>query len=126
MTSTAKANVLCNETLIRSAIENVVRNGVRYTKEGTAVEVALSNGGNQAKVTITDHGGGVPAGEIAKLFRPFYRVGEARDRSTGGTGLGLAIAEQAVRAHKGKIAAANVDDGLRVEITLDIAEARRN
>ena len=57
--------------------------------------------------------------ELANLFRPFYRVGEARDRGSGGTGLGLAIAEQAIRAHDGTIAARNEGDGLSVEIVLD-------
>lgn len=124
LVSTATCNVSGSETLLRSAIENVLRNGVRYTKEGTSVEVALTNG-SQATIEIVDHGGGVPQDEITKLFRPFYRVGEARDRNSGGTGLGLAIAEQAIRAHNGKIKAENVDDGLRVEITLDAIEPKK-
>ncbi|MGH9948967.1 MAG: ATP-binding protein [Pyrinomonadaceae bacterium] len=126
VTSTFNCKVIGNEPLLRSAIENVVRNGVKYTKEGTAVEVAVSNGGDRATVTISDHGGGVSEDEIAKLFKPFYRVGEARDRSTGGTGLGLAIAERAVRIHNGKIEAKNVNGGLSVEITLDTADVKKN
>jgi two-component system sensor histidine kinase CpxA len=118
MTSTAKCRVIGNETLLRSAIENVLRNGVRYTKEGTAVSVALTNGSREARISIVDHGGGVPEDELAKLFRPFHRVEEARDRGSGGTGLGLAIAEQAVRAHKGSISAVNTTDGLKVDIVL--------
>jgi len=97
---------------------------VRYTKEGTAVRIALTNGNHEARITIVDHGGGVPEDELVKLFRPFHRVEEARDRSSGGTGLGLAIAEQAVRAHKGTISAANTGDGLKVEIVL--AQANGN
>ena len=111
-------HVLGSESLIRSAIENVLRNAVRYTKEGTEVEVSLSNGGGNAVLRVVDHGGGVPETELSNLFRPFYRVGEARDRGSGGTGLGLAIAEQAIRAHKGTITAKNTLDGLSVEITL--------
>jgi len=118
MVASSKCRVVGNETLLRSAIENVLRNGIRYTKEGSAVSVALTNGDSEAKISIVDHGGGVPEDELAKLFRPFHRVEEARDRSSGGTGLGLAIAEQAVRAHKGKISAANTADGLKVEIVL--------
>ncbi len=119
LTSTAKCSVVGNETLLRSAIENVLRNGVRYTAEGTAVEISVSNGSGRAKIAVADHGGGVPENEISKLFRPFYRVGEARDRVSGGSGLGLAIAEQAIRAHKGKISARNHNDGLLVEIELN-------
>lgn len=111
--------VVGSDTLIRSAVENVLRNAVRYTREGTKVEVSLSNGSGRARLTIVDHGGGVPEAELANLFRPFYRVGEARDRGSGGTGLGLAIAEQAIIAHKGSIAASNTEDGLKVDIVLD-------
>jgi two-component system sensor histidine kinase CpxA len=78
----------------------------------------LTNGNREARITIIDHGGGVPEDELAKLFRPFHRVEEARDRVSGGTGLGLAIAERAVRAHKGTISAENTADGLKVEIVL--------
>jgi len=107
------------ETLVQSAIENVLRNAVRYTKENTTVEVTLRAENGRAVVTVRDHGGGVPEDELANLFRPFYRVSEARDRGSGGIGLGLAIAEQAVRVHKGTIKARNTDGGLEVEISFD-------
>jgi two-component system sensor histidine kinase CpxA len=60
----------------------------------------------------------VPDEELANLFRPFYRIGEARERKTGGTGLGLAIAERAIKAHKGSITATNSNGGLLIEISL--------
>ncbi len=115
--------VIGSDTLIRSAVENVLRNAIRYTKEGTAVEVSLINAGGKATVSIVDHGEGVPEAELANLFKPFYRVGEARDRGSGGTGLGLAIADHAIRAHDGKIAARNEGDGLAVEIVLSSVRA---
>lgn len=108
----------CDE-LVASAVENVLRNAVRYTAEGTAVEVSLRSGDGVAKISVLDHGGGVPEDELKNLFRPFYRVGEARDRGSGGTGLGLAIAEQSVKAHNGRIVAKNVGDGLVVEMSFD-------
>ncbi|MFN6963144.1 MAG: sensor histidine kinase [Pyrinomonadaceae bacterium] len=114
-----ECRVVGSEPLLRSALDNVLRNAVRYTAEGTAVDVAVRSKGGRAVVTITDHGGGVPEGELKNLFTPFYRVGEARERSTGGIGLGLAIAQQAVKAHKGTIAAANRNGGLEVEIVLN-------
>lgn len=113
--------ILGNENLIRSAVENVLRNAVRYTREGTSVEVSLRSSNGKAVVSVRDHGGGVPEDELDKLFRPFYRVGEARERKTGGIGLGLAIAEQAIRAHKGSLQAKNTGDGLTVEISLECA-----
>jgi two-component system sensor histidine kinase CpxA len=120
--SPESCNILGNEQLLRRAIENVVRNAVQYTAEGTAIEVKLECG-EQAVITVRDHGPGVPAETLDKLFRPFYRVDEARDRNSGGTGLGLAIAERAVRLHGGTVEAANLSTaGLLVTITLPIEQ----
>ena len=114
------------EDLLRSAVENVVRNAVRFTPEGTAVEVALQRqnggGGNVAVISVRDHGKGVPEESLEKIFRPFYRAEDARDRqSGGGTGLGLAITERAVRMHGGSVKAENAKDGgLAVEMRLKL------
>ncbi len=110
--------VFGNENLVRSAIENVLRNAVRYTKDETAVEVKLTSENKTAVISVKDYGAGVPEDELKKLFRPFYRVQAARDRKTGGIGLGLAIAERAVRVHQGAIKARNTENGLAVEIRL--------
>lgn len=115
--------VFGNENLLRSAIENVLRNAVKYTKDKTAVEVSLSKNGKGAFVSVRDYGTGVPENELEKLFKPFYRLQTARDRKTGGIGLGLAIAERAVNAHNGTITAKNLDDGLVVEIKLPFLES---
>jgi two-component system sensor histidine kinase CpxA len=109
--------------LLRSAVENVVRNAVRYTAPGTAVDVLLHRetvgDKRYAVITVRDHGSGVPEDKIEAIFRPFYRVEDARDRKTGGTGLGLAIAARAVRVHEGSINATNSSDGgLIVEIRI--------
>lgn len=113
--------VMGSENLLRSAIENVLRNAVRYTRDGTAVDVELTKTNGLATVKISDHGGGVPDDELAHIFRPFYRIGEDRTRKTGGIGLGLAIAERAVKAHKGTIIAKNANGGLAIEIGLTTA-----
>ena len=116
------------EELLRSAVENVVRNAVHYTREGTAVEVALrkQNGGgdNFAVISVRDRGQGVPDEALEKIFRPFYRAEDARDRqSGGGTGLGLAITERAVRMHGGSVQAANAaGGGLAVEMKFLLTE----
>jgi signal transduction histidine kinase len=113
--------------LLRSAIENVVRNGVRYTAEGTEVEVSLRvehDGAATAHaiIGVRDHGAGVPDAALADLFRPFYRVADARDRQTGGVGLGLSITERAVRLHGGMVQASNAPGGgLLIEIRLPCA-----
>jgi signal transduction histidine kinase len=111
--------------LIRSAIENVVRNAVRHTNPGTEVEISSAAGGVNghrcAVIRVRDHGRGVPEQTITEIFRPFYRVEHDRDRKTGGSGLGLSIAARAVRLHQGTIKAANAaDGGLLVEIRLPL------
>ena len=74
-----------------------------------------------AVIAIRDHGSGVPAEALQKIFQPFYRVDDSRNRKTGGTGIGLAIAERVVRFHKGSITASHADDhGLVVEMKLPI------
>ncbi|MBN1347358.1 MAG: HAMP domain-containing protein [Phycisphaerae bacterium] len=111
--------------LLRSAVENVVRNAVHYTAAATDVEVSLRqearNGASEAVISVRDHGAGVPEAMLGEIFRPFYRVADARDRETGGTGLGLAIADRAVRMHGGAISATNAPEGgLVVEIRLPV------
>jgi two-component system sensor histidine kinase CpxA len=92
--------------LIYRAIENVVRNAVRYTEPGSAVEVRLYPSGERATdaaiVEVSDRGPGIPESERDSIFRPFYRVDQARSAQTGGFGVGLAIADRAVKLHKGQ------------------------
>ena len=118
------------EELLRSAVENVVRNAVRYTAEGTEVEVALrrhNDGGNLAVISVRDHGEGVPDEAMEKIFHPFYRTEDARDRESGGSGLGLAITSRAVRLHGGSVRAANATDGgLEVTISLPASQTPQN
>ena len=109
--------------LLRSAIENVVRNAVRYTAEGTAVEVSLASRANAAVLKVRDHGPGIPESDLQHIFEPFYRVSEARERASGGAGLGLSIADRTVKLHGGAIRAENGGDGLLVIIELPLAPA---
>ena len=112
-----------NEQLLRRAIENVVRNAVQYTAEGTEVNVALACSEQSAVITVRDHGPGVPENALGEIFKPFYRVDEARDRDAGGVGLGLAIAERAVRLHGGTVDAANAaGGGLVVTMRLPVSK----
>ncbi|MDF2440410.1 MAG: two-component system, OmpR family, sensor histidine kinase CpxA [Abditibacteriota bacterium] len=117
----APCHVRGSESLLRSAVENVVRNAIRHTREGTQVEVALQCVANSARITVRDYGEGVPQETLSELFKPFYRVESARDRDSGGVGLGLAITERAVRLHGGTVTAGNAEGGgLRVEIDLPL------
>ena len=97
--------------LLRSALENIIRNALHYTEKGTTVEATLRSQDGTILFSVKDRGPGVPERDLANLFEPFYRVDSARARETGGAGLGLAIAERAVRFHKGSISAANRKGG---------------
>jgi two-component system sensor histidine kinase CpxA len=108
-----------------SAFENVIRNALAYTQDGTTVTVKLARDPrtpNGALISVRDHGPGVPAGELARIFEPFYRTDSARTRSSGGTGLGLAIARTAVERHNGHICAKNADGG-GLEVTIKLPTA---
>ncbi len=120
--------VFGSEEMLRRAIENVVRNAVRYTASDTSVSIRAGRrpgpSGDEAVISVRDHGPGVPEGALAQLFLPFYRVADARDRQSGGTGIGLAITERAVRLHGGSVSAANAPEGgLLVTIALPLPTA---
>lgn len=108
-----------NEARLASAIENAVRNAICYTAPNTAVILSARDDGDWICVRICDCGPGLAEEELSKIFIPFYRVSQARERETGGTGVGLAIAAQAVQWHGGKIFARNRPaGGLEIEMRL--------
>jgi two-component system sensor histidine kinase CpxA len=115
-----------NEELLYRAVENVVRNAIRFTESGSEVEVKLraaKNGARQAEIEVSDRGPGIPESQLEAIFRPFYRVDNARSPDTGGFGVGLAIAERAVRLHNGELSALNREGGgATIRITLPTIE----
>jgi two-component system sensor histidine kinase CpxA len=142
-------------SLLRSAIENVVRNAVRHTAENTTVEVALSQADDlrqdwdrvghfdacytsdlpetaqtplhSAVISVRDSGKGVPVEELSQIFRPFYRAGSGRARQSGGVGLGLTITARALELHGGQFRLCNMPNGgLEVQLRLPLlVEAER-
>jgi two-component system sensor histidine kinase CpxA len=106
--------------LLRSALENVIRNAVRYAPAGSKVGIdARRVDGRRIEVIVRDHGPGVPEKDLELIFEPFYRVDAARNRAVGGDGLGLAIAARAVAIHGGTIQARNLGSGgLAVQLSL--------
>ena len=120
--------VQADSDLLRSALENVVRNATRYTAEGTTVQIRLGRektaDAEDIVVRVLDSGPGVPSVDLEKIFQPFYRLDDARNRQTGGAGLGLSIAERAIRLHGGQVRASNrTEGGLEVEIRIPAAPA---
>ncbi len=107
--------------LLRRAVENVLRNAIRYEPHDSSVEVRLWHGDLGAVVEIRDHGPGVPVEALPRIFDPFYRVESDRNRLSGGIGLGLSIARRAVELHQGAIRATNANPGLKVELEFPVA-----
>jgi two-component system, OmpR family, sensor kinase len=119
---TADIALLGSRELLRSAIENVLRNAVRYSPNDTRVLIRISRrAGNGLEILIGDHGPGVPAAELERIFEPFYRVAESRDRDSGGEGIGLAITSQVLKAHGGSAQAVNAQSG-GLEVRLRLPE----
>lgn len=109
--------------LLRSALENVIRNAVRYSPAGARVQITANRLLQSIEVVVRDGGDGVPEKDLALIFEPFYRVDAARNRAVGGDGLGLAIAARAVALHGGTIVARNRSTGgLAVHLSLPAME----
>ncbi len=108
----------CQPGALKRAITNLLDNAVKYGKRAQA---AISTTANAIEITIDDDGPGIPEAELPRVFQPFYRVEESRNRDTGGTGLGLAIAQSIVQAHGGELTLANrPGGGLRATIKLPV------
>jgi two-component system, OmpR family, sensor kinase len=111
-----------NRDLVRSAIDNVLRNAVRYSPQGEPVDVSVTHPQNGLAILIRDGGPGVPDKDLERIFEPFYRVAESRDRDTGGEGIGLAITAQVMKAHGGSAKAVNCQGG-GFEVRLNLPQA---
>lgn len=112
-------SLIANLTSLQSAIENVIRNAIRYTNSMVSVNVQHIQ--DRVDIIVTDDGSGLQIADLEAIFSPFYRIDSARNRNTGGVGLGLAIAKAAVAAHNGEISAQNnTTGGLTVTITLPV------
>jgi len=117
VTALEECTVSGSEELLRSAIENIVRNGVRHTPQETAVDVSIHRERNRAVIRVRDRGPGVPETMLSEIFLPFRRVQTIDGTPNEGSGLGLAIAQRAVAANGGRIGARNgADGGLIVDI----------
>jgi two-component system sensor histidine kinase CpxA len=111
-----------NRDILGSAVENVLRNAVRYSPPGASVDVSIARPEGGLEILVRDRGLGVPERDLERIFEPFYRVAESRDRDSGGEGIGLAITAQVMKAHGGSAVAANRQDGgLEVRLRLPAA-----
>ncbi len=118
---TEPVSVLGDGELLRRALENVVRNAIRYAPDNSTVEVTLDRDHGHAFIRVRDQGPGVAEQHLKEIFKPFFREDVSRTGSTGGVGLGLAIVSRAVNLHHGAVRAQNTQPGLMVEIELPAA-----
>lgn len=122
--ATSEGLVNGRRELLYRAIENVIRNAIRYTEAKSGIEIRLHEDKPTRMVIldISDRGPGIPEAELESIFRPFYRIDRARNAQTGGFGVGLAIAERAVKLHNGHIRACNrAGGGTTIQISLPVA-----
>ena len=112
-----------NVRLLESAVENIVTNALKYTKNKIVLSISLLKEEREEflSIRIDDNGAGINPDEFEKIFKPFYRVDETRTRTTGGTGLGLAIVSNVIKEHQGKVwAEKSPMGGLAVTIQLPL------
>jgi two-component system, OmpR family, sensor histidine kinase CpxA len=118
----AEVTMTGEENMLRSAVENVLRNAIFYSGADGCVELSVAVENAVARISVRDNGPGVPDSALPKLFNPFYRVDDARGTSTGGSGLGLSIVSGAVKVHNGSVRARNLQPhGLEILIELPVA-----
>jgi len=113
-----------DQRLIHRALENILRNALRYSTHNKIVMISLHNDPvlNKVYIDTEDNGPGVPEDQLKKIFNPFYRVDTARQKETGGYGLGLTIAKRAIELHGGQIEVKNREGGgllLRIILPMD-------
>ncbi len=99
----AALTVLGDRRQLVSAVSNLCHNAVKYSDTGTTVSVRARAAADDVEVEVVDHGVGIPAADLDRIFERFYRVDRARSRDTGGTGLGLAIVNHVVQNHRGSV-----------------------
>ncbi|MEH6551864.1 MAG: ATP-binding protein [Pseudomonadales bacterium] len=106
-----------NVSLLRSAVENIIRNAMRYTPAQSSVDIQLSVDERGILLTVRDYGPGLSQEHIDHIFEPFYQADSARGHESG-VGLGLAITDRAIRAHGGSVQALNRTPGLEMALRL--------
>jgi two-component system, OmpR family, sensor kinase len=113
-----------DDTRLRQVVGNLVRNALVHTPSTTPVEIAVTTNNGTAQLSVSDHGPGLPPGDRARIFEPFYRADASRSRDSGGAGLGLSIVSAVVAAHGGKVKVRETDGGgATFDVELPLARA---
>lgn len=111
---------------LTSALGNLVENAVKYSDDGAVVQIRVRRSGDTVEVSVADHGIGIPAGDVDRVFERFYRVDRARSRATGGSGLGLSIVRHVATHHGGDVVVQSAEgEGSTFTLRLPVAAALR-
>jgi len=122
LTSPGTVVVNGDDTRLRQVLANLVRNAIVHTPAQTPIDVTLSTEDSVAKLSVADHGPGLNAEEIDRIFEPFYRADPSRSRDSGGAGLGLSIVSAVVTAHGGHVNVHETEGGgATFEVDLPLA-----
>lgn len=117
-----KASVIGDASLLKIAVLNILENAIQYTASGSTIKIDMTvdNESGPLKFSVKDQGPGVPAEDLERIFMPFERSDQSRDRQTGGAGLGLSLAKSIVTCQNGSIYARNLPNGFEISILLPI------
>ncbi len=122
LTSSGRVIVNGDDTRLRQAVGNLVRNAIVHTPSQTPIDVTLSTEDSVARLLVADHGPGLPAEDVDRIFEPFYRADPSRSRDSGGAGLGLSIVSAVVTAHGGHVKVRETEGGgATFEVELPLA-----
>ena len=119
LTTVSPARLSGDSELLSRMLENIIRNGLRYTPEQETLEIGVSKGDGRIAVTVIDKGPGVSPELLERIFDPFYRADPSRDISEGHHGIGLTLAKTIAEIHGGQIQASNHDGG-GLEVRIDL------
>lgn len=95
--------IMADDIRLSQVLLNLIDNAIKYSSEGSGIEISATQEGNFVRVSVKDNGMGIPEQDLPRIFERFYRVDKARSRELGGTGLGLSIVKHIVQAHGGQV-----------------------
>ncbi|MCI9465426.1 MAG: HAMP domain-containing histidine kinase [Lachnospiraceae bacterium] len=113
--------IRCDADKIQRVFDNILKNAVTYSFEGTDIDIAVVGEGEVVEITFTNHGDTIPEEKLERIFEQFYRLDVSRSTSSGGAGLGLAIAKQIIELHNGTIMAKSENEMVEFKVTLPVS-----
>ena len=113
--------IRCDADKIQRVFDNILKNAVIYSFEGTDIDIAVVRQGEDVEITFTNHGDTIPEEKLERVFEQFYRLDASRSTSSGGAGLGLAIAKQIIELHHGAIMARSENEMIEFRVILPVS-----